>query len=270
MCTYMENKTVPFYQVDAFTDELFAGNPAGVCPLQIWLPEATMQNIAMENNLSETAFVVRKGDHYELRWFTPNSEVDLCGHATLATAFVLRECLGDSSDTLRFQSASGELKVHYTGGKYWMNFPVWKSKPRNLPPALEESLKGKAVDCFEANDFHIVLQDECAVRDYQPDFEMLSSKIPPTSRGVVISAPGDSSDIVSRAFFPNLNVSEDPVTGSTHCALTPYWAEKLSKDVLTARQLSERGGNLDCRVEGERVVIGGAARRYLTGEITYA
>jgi PhzF family phenazine biosynthesis protein len=256
---------IPIYQVDAFTDRLFAGNPAAVCPLEQWLPDRQMQQIAAENNLSETAFFVPKSEGYDLRWFTPVAEVDLCGHATLATAHVLFQHLKVQQETLYFYTKSGTLTVARQGEQYMMDFPVDVLEPALPPPVMLEALE---VDPQEVllgrEDYLLILSSEAEVRQIKPDFAKLKRV---NSRGVIVSAPGEHVDFVSRCFFPNYGVDEDPVTGSAHTTLTPYWAERLSKQELKAQQLSPRGGRLHCTMLGERVAIAGSAVTYLEGVI---
>jgi len=256
---------IPIYQVDAFTNQLFAGNPAAVCPLERWLSDHQMQQIAAENNLSETAFFVPKGEGYDLRWFTPVAEVDLCGHATLATAHVLFHHEQVQEDTLHFYTRSGTLTVSWQGQQYMMDFPVDILEPALAPRLLAEALQVAPKEVqLGREDYLVIVGTEAEVRALQPDFRKLKSV---NSRGVIVSAPGEEVDFVSRCFFPNYGVDEDPVTGSAHTTLIPYWAERLNKQELSARQLSRRGGALSCTMLGERVAIAGAAVTYMVGEI---
>jgi len=256
---------IPIYQVDAFTSHLFAGNPAAVCPLEQWLTDQRMQQIAEENNLSETAFFVPKGEGYDLRWFTPTTEVDLCGHATLATAHVLFHHEQVQEDTLHFYTRSGTLTVSRQGQQYMMDFPVDILEPALAPAVLVEALQVTPKEVqIGREDYLVIVDTEAEVRALQPDFRKLKSV---NSRGVIVSAPGEEVDFVSRCFFPNYGVDEDPVTGSAHTTLTPYWAERLNKQELSARQLSRRGGALSCTMLGERVAIAGAAVTYMVGEV---
>lgn len=257
---------LPIYQVDAFTHQLFGGNPAAVCPLEQWLDTATMQSIAAENNLAETAFFVANGSGFELRWFTPALEVDLCGHATLATAHVLFAHLGYKADQIRFFTRSGDLIVEKVSNGYRMDFPsqppVSQGVPSGLLPALElekASYVGQSV-----NFYFVALADQKAVERIDPDMRALAKleKI-----GVMVSAPGETVDFVSRFFAPKAGIDEDPVTGSAHCALIPYWAEQLGKQHLKAWQISARKGVLDCELVDDRVWIGGKAVTYLEGQI---
>lgn len=256
------------YQVDAFSDEIFAGNPAAVCPLDEWLPETVMQNIAMENNLSETAFFVGEDQGYKLRWFTPKAEVDLCGHATLATAHVLYSHLHFADEQILFLTKSGELTVTKKDKSiYAMNFPA-KPAAKEAPPLdLYHAMGGEIADeVYKADDFLLVLENEEKVRNVVPDFSLLAKV---DTRGVIVTAPGKETDFVSRFFAPAVGVNEDPVTGSTHTMLAPYWAQRLNKKELSARQISRRGGELKCKLlDGERVEISGKACTYMAGEIT--
>lgn len=258
---------IPLYQVDAFTAKLFSGNPAAVCLLDRWPDDVTLQHIAAENNLSETAFLVRKGSTVELRWFTPRTEVTLCGHATLAAAFVLFVCKSWEPVSIRFVTrSSGELIVVRKGDRLEMDFPARKVFAAKTPKGLAPALGVKPVQVLSSEeDLLVILPDEKAVRGVQPNFAALE-KIP--CRGVIISAPGEHSDFVSRFFAPRVGINEDPVTGSSHSVLIPYWAEKLRKNDLYAIQVSARGGELFCEHQGDRVTIAGRAVLYLEGTIT--
>ena len=255
---------IPYYHVDSFTSQRFAGNPAGVCVLQEWLPDAVLQNIAFENNLSETAFTVPKGDHFALRWFTPATEVDLCGHATLATAFVVFHYLGYTEPAVRFQTQSGLLTVAREGDLLVMDFPARPPAPCETPEALLRGLGRQPLEVQRSRDYFAVLATAQQVADLRPDFGELEKL---DSLGVIVTAPGEQVDFVSRFFAPQVGIPEDPVTGSAHSTLIPYWAQRLSKKKLTALQLSRRGGELFCEDAGERVKIGGRAVAYLQGEI---
>lgn len=253
------------YQVDAFAEKLFQGNPAAVCPLEEWLPDELMQSIAAENNLAETAFYVAEGGGYRLRWFTPVTEVDLCGHATLAAAHVVfEESGGAESEQVTFDSRSGPLKVRRDGERLTLDFPAEEVRACEAPEALRRGLGAEPSECYRGADYMAVLESEAAVRALRPDFRALGEL---DTRGVIATAKGDEVDFVSRFFAPRYGIDEDPVTGSAHCALAPYWAKRLGKSALKARQLSRRGGELDCTVEGERVFISGKAVRYLEGTI---
>lgn len=255
------------YQIDAFADRLFAGNPAAVVPLEIWLPDATMQLIARENNLSETAFFVPLGeaDRFHIRWFTPITEVQLCGHATLATAFVIFNHLKtNQSDTISFDSLSGWLMVSQEEGLLWLDFPTDVLTPAILPEAarLALNIQPKTVQ-LGREDYLLEYASEEEVRALTPDFRGLARV---DARGFIATAPGGVIDFVSRCFFPAFGIDEDPATGSAHTTLTPFWAARLGKNVLVASQISARGGHLLCRLQGERVLIGGKARFYLQGK----
>ena len=254
---------VPIYQVDAFATRVFTGNPAAVCPLETWLPDELMQSIALENNLSETAFLVREGARFGLRWFTPTTEVDLCGHATLASAHVVLEELGHGGDEVVFDSRSGELRVARDGERLVMDFPARRGVPCETPQALIAALEGPApVEVLGAPYWLVAYEDEATVRALTPDMGALSRLDP-----VLVTAPGTDVDFVSRFFAPSCGVDEDPVTGSAHCTSAPYWAGKLGKERLRARQISRRGGEVECEVRGERVLIGGRAVLFLRGTI---
>lgn len=253
------------YQVDAFASRLFAGNPAAVCPLENWLPDDQLQAIAMENNLSETAFFITNGEHFDLRWFTPTIEVDLCGHATLATAHVLWQELGHNGHTITFHTRSGELTVRREEERYWLNFPADRLEMIDTPFHLRKGLLMEPISTFRGrDDFLVVLGLQEQVEKLQPDFAKLAQA---GGRGVIVTAPGEETDFVSRCFYPNAGVNEDPVTGSAHTTLTPYWARRTGKQELTARQLSKRGGELTCRFLEERVEMGGQAVTFLRGKI---
>lgn len=255
-----------FYQVDAFTGRAFGGNPAAVMPLDKWLPDAIMQSIAMENNLSETAFFVSAGDRrFHLRWFTPAVEVPLCGHATLASAHVILHTLHQDWDVVHFDTLSGLLSVRRSGDLLSMDFPARAPAPCASPPALAQGLGCEPVQVLktaEDMNYYAVLDSEAAVRGITPDFARLKSLAP---AGICITAPGDSVDFVSRYFAPSYGIDEDPVTGSTHCALIPLWSAKLGRTTLSARQVSKRGGELQCELHGARVAIAGQAVTVLEG-----
>jgi PhzF family phenazine biosynthesis protein len=258
--------SLPFFWIDAFTDRVFAGNPAGVVPLERWLPDGTMQRIAFENGLSETAFFVRTGPgQYHLRWFTPAVEVELCGHATLASAHVLWSELGERAERLQFASRSGPLRVVRAGDRLELDFPSQPAAPAVAPELLIRSLGRKPEFAGKAGTRWLcVLARADEVRALQPDHASLARVQPGR---VIVTAPGDDCDFVSRFFAPDAGVSEDPVTGSAHCTLTPYWAARLGKSRLHARQVSARGGELWCELRGDRVGIAGRAVTYLRGEI---
>ncbi len=255
---------IPYYEVAAFTSKPFGGNPAGVCLLPAWLPDATLQNIAAENNLAETAFLVPSGDDFDLRWFTPELEVDLCGHATLAAAFVLFSEAGFKRGTIRFHSQSGWLSVTRVGEVLELDFPSRPPQPCAVPEALVRGLGKTPVRVLKSRDYFAVFASEDDVRALKPDFTALATL---DTLGIIVTAPGSDCDFVSRFFAPGAGIAEDPVTGSAHCTLIPYWAERLGKAQLFARQLSKRGGELFCSLAGERVRIGGKAVLYLRGQI---
>jgi PhzF family phenazine biosynthesis protein len=258
---------LPIYQVDAFTDRLFGGNPAAICPLEHWLPDATMQGIAAENNLSETAFFVREGNEYAVRWFTPAVEVDLCGHATLASAYVIFHLLEPGRERVAFRTMkAGKLAVTRQGDELALDFPAWPPQPVEAPPALAAAL-GKAPSVvLAARDYLVVYERAEDVATLAPDLAAVAAL---DRFAVIVTAPGEGDvDFVSRFFAPARGVPEDPVTGSAHCTLTPYWAARLGKSRLSARQLSHRGGRLTCTLAGDRVSIAGRAVLYLEGTIT--
>lgn len=252
------------FQVDAFTNKPFAGNPAAVVPLESWLPNDVMLNIAAENNLAETAFFVRRGDRFELRWFTPTVEMDLCGHATLASAFVLYEEMGFEAAEIRFDTKSGELRVERDGELLVMDFPSRPPKPHEAPEGLGDALGAVPSEVLKSRDILAVFPSEAHVAALRPDFRAI---VDLGVHAVIATAPGDSSDFVSRFFAPSVGVDEDPVTGSAHCTLVPYWAERLGKSELYARQISPRGGELFCELRGDRVRMAGNAVMYMKGEI---
>jgi predicted PhzF superfamily epimerase YddE/YHI9 len=255
------------YQIDAFASRPFTGNPAAVVPLTGWLPDEVMLNIAAENNLAETAFFVPGENGFDLKWFTPTIEMDLCGHATLATAYLIFEILGTDQTTLRFQTRSGELTVEKSDGRFVLDFPSRPAAPAGIPPGLVEAIGAEPTAVLKSRDYLLVYESEADVLAIKPDFNSLM-KI--DAHAVIVTAKGDSSDFVSRFFAPEVGVPEDPVTGSAHCTLIPYWAEKLGKTELFARQVSSRGGELYCELAGDRVKIGGNAVLYMKGEIYVA
>jgi len=254
------------YQVDAFTDRLFGGNPAAVCPLESWLPDEVMQQIAAENNLAETAFYVRGDRGLHIRWFTPTVEVDLCGHATLASAHVAFHYDGVAGDVVEFASKSGPLKVKREGELLVLDFPADRVEPVAVPQLLIDALGREPIETYKGKtDYLVVYGVEEHVAGLQPDLADLAM-VP--ARGIIVTAPGRSVDFVSRFFAPQVGVPEDPVTGSAHTTLTPYWSARLGKCELTAMQLSKRQGHLRCRQVGNRVEIAGRAVAYLQGTIT--
>lgn len=258
--------TLPVYIVDAFTEKLFGGNPAAVCPLETWMDDHLMQSLAAENNLSETAFFVKEDGHYHIRWFTPSTEVALCGHATLAAAYVLFNILEYPQDVIIFNCLSGMLKVRRTAkGKIQLDFPA------NVPELLHEIPYGlfeglgieKATVYGTPFDYMAILPSQKDIENLKPDFKTLAKT---GGRGVIATAKGTDSDFVSRCFYPQSGIDEDPVTGSAHTIMVPYWAEQLGKTKLSAIQLSRRRGYLDCELQGERVLMSGDAVLYLSGE----
>ncbi|MEP7279624.1 MAG: PhzF family phenazine biosynthesis protein [Bacteroidota bacterium] len=258
---------IPIYQADAFTNNLFGGNPAAICLLQDWLSDELMQQIAIENNLSETAFLVKDGKDYQIRWFTPGTEVKLCGHATLASAHILFTLLGHPGDSIIFHSKSGPLTVSkIENGKLMLNFPTNIPEPvKEIPFGIFEGLGIESAPVFKTSfDYMVVLPSEKIISLLTPDFKVLA-KTP--CRGVIVTAPGDEADFVSRCFYPQSGIDEDPVTGSAHTILVPYWAAQLNKTRLQAIQLSRRRGHLDCTLSGDRVLMSGHAVTYLKGEI---
>jgi len=255
---------IPLYQIDAFTSRLFAGNPAAVCPLEHWLPDSLLQSIAAENNLSETAFFVRRGSRYDLRWFTPSVEVDLCGHATLATAFLIFTRLSPSENLAAFDTRSGELIVRRNGDLLSMDFPARPAQPCQPHPALVQALGAQPREILAARDYFVVCESEDEIRSLCPRMDLLASV---DRFAVIVTAPGAEADFVSRFFAPARGVPEDPVTGSAHCTLVPYWSRRLGKTRLHALQVSPRGGELFCEDLGDRVLLSGHAVLYLEGAI---
>jgi predicted PhzF superfamily epimerase YddE/YHI9 len=255
---------IPYYQVDAFASRVFTGNPAGVCLLADWLPDEVLQAIAAENNLAETAFVVQREGRYDLRWCTPTMEVDLCGHATLAPAHVIFEHLGCREDVIRFDTRSGELTVTRDGDLFTLDFPARPAVPCEAPPQLLAGLGRRPQSTAKARDYLAVFASEQEVAELQPDMAALAQL---DSLGIIATAPGSTCDFVSRFFAPQAGIPEDPVTGSAHSTLIPYWSARLGKQRLFARQISARGGELFCEDRGSRVGIGGRAVTYSTGFI---
>ena len=254
-----------YFVVDAFTDRIFHGNPAGVCILDAPLDDAAMQNIAAENNLAETAFVLPNGDAFDLRWFTPKLEIDLCGHATLASAYVIAHFIRPGTEAMRFHTMSGLLEVTKRGELFEMDFPARKPRDVRVIPLMEQAIGCPVLEACTARDLLLLVRDENAVRTLAPDMELLLRI--PDCFAVIVTAKGSEVDFVSRFFAPKAGVPEDPVTGSAHATLIPYWAERLDKREMTAQQLSERGGILYCEDRGARVTIAGRAALYLQGEI---
>ena len=257
------NLTVFF--VDAFAEKVFEGNPAAVVPLTEWLPDATMQKMAMEHNLSETAFFVKEDDCYHIRWFTPEAEVDLCGHATLATAHVMFRHLAYSSESICFKSRSGNLSVKKEGDLLVLNFPASEVEAKYIPTGLKTAFGIHPQECFKGReDLMLVFKSENDIINLQPNFSLMLES---TSRGIICTAKSEKYDFVSRFFAPSVGIDEDPVTGSAHTMLIPYWAKQLDKTTLVAKQVSKRGGILECKHLDERVEIGGKAQTYMIGNI---
>lgn len=254
-----------YYVIDAFTDTLFKGNPAGVCLVDEFPEESLMKNIAYENNLSETAFVVKRKNHYDLRWFTPESEIDLCGHATLASAFVIANFVDKSSFVMHFHTMSGILTVTKNNDYYEMDFPTRMPTPIPITPLMNQAIGVAILEAHISRDIILLLKNEQQVKDLLPSFSLINQI--PDCFGLVVTAKGDSADFVSRYFVPHAGIPEDPVTGSSHSSLIPFWSKRLDKDKMTAKQLSKRGGTLLCEYCGDRVKISGKAILYSEGDI---
>jgi len=257
--------TLSIFQIDTFTDHLFGGNPAAVVPLDSWLPDSVMQKIAAENNLAETAFFVRETDGFHIRWFTPLAEVELCGHATLASAHVLFNHLGYPGEQVEFQSQSGILRVKMEGMMLTLDFPADTLTEVSVPEDLVKAIGMVPVRAFKGKtDFMLVYESQNEIEQISPKMHLLMET---EARGVIVTAPGTTVDFVSRFFAPQVGIPEDPVTGSAHTSLTPFWSARLDKKVLTAMQLSRRQGHLWLKMNGDRVAISGQAITYLKGEI---
>ncbi|MEM7223880.1 MAG: PhzF family phenazine biosynthesis protein [Pseudomonadota bacterium] len=256
---------IALYQVDAFAERPFTGNPAAVCPLEDWLPDEILQAIAMENNLAETAFIVPDGDDYKLRWFTPAIEVDLCGHATLASGYVVSTLLEPGRERVTFHSRSGPLTVARDGERFAMDFPARRPTPWDALDQVEAAIGIRPQALLSADKGLAVLASQAEVLAVVPNFPRIEAL--PVKDGLIITAPGEDCDFVSRYFAPHAGIPEDPVTGSAHCVLTPYWAERLGKSKLTARQVSARGGQLEVEDRGERIGLTGRVAPYLEGKI---
>ncbi|MCS6969081.1 MAG: PhzF family phenazine biosynthesis protein [Cytophagales bacterium] len=257
-------RKIPIYHVDAFSRHVFGGNPAAVCPLEEWLPDSLMQTIAAENNLSETAFFVPKGREFEIRWFTPQTEVNLCGHATLAAAYVILNELECPDNFVHFHSLSGLLKVYRKNDYLELDFPSMPPQPAEPLPELIAAMGIAPQRILRSRDYVCVYQTEEEVISLSPNWNALAKL---DALGVIATAPGKECHFVSRFFAPKVGINEDPVTGSAHSTLIPYWAERLGKSKMLARQLSKRGGELFCELHGNRVRIGGYAALYLKGDI---
>jgi PhzF family phenazine biosynthesis protein len=255
---------LPFYHVDAFAGRVFSGNPAGVVPLESWPDDATLQAIAAENNLPETGFFTGSDGRYDIRWFTPTTEVDLCGHATLAAGFVLMTRLSSALGAVEFSSRSGPLRVMREGDLFALDFPARPPRPVDLTGALQVALGARPLEVWAARDLMAVYESEDVIRGLKPDLPMLSAY---DTFAVLVTAPGREVDFVSRFFAPRQGIPEDPVTGSAHCTLVPYWSRRLGRRKLHALQVSARGGELFCEDRDDRVSIGGRAVIYLEGTI---
>ena len=258
-------KGINYYIIDAFAEKLFSGNPAGVCLLDEWFNDEVMQNIAMENNLAETAFIVKRDNHYDLRWFTPNVEIDLCGHATLASAFVVTNFLDIGISEMDFHTKSGVLSVKKVDDSFEMDFPSRMPEKIDVTPLMERAVGVTAREAYMSRDMLLLLDNEHQVKNLQPDLNLVADL--PDCLGLIVTAKGDSVDFISRFFAPNAGVPEDPVTGSAHSTLIPFWAQRLDKDNMVAKQLSKRGGTLYCQNCGDRVKMAGQAILYLQGKI---
>ena len=254
-----------YYVVDAFAENIFEGNPAGVCIMEHWISDELMQKIAFENNLSETAFVVKEGECYHIRWFTPQYEIDLCGHATLASSYIIYHFVEPDLKEIKFTSFSGELKVKVEEEGFILDFPSRKPEPIEVDLQLEEILGTKIKEAYLSRDVMVVIEDEEILKTLTPNFDKLKDY--QQGDGVIVTAKSQQYDFVSRCFYPKCGVNEDPVTGSAHSNLIPYWAEKLGKIEMKAKQLSSRGGLVTCKLEGERVKIGGSAVLYMIGDL---
>ncbi len=255
---------IKLYQIDAFTQKLFHGNPAAVCPLEIWLDDDILQAIAAENNLSETAFIVPRGKDYHIRWFTPAVEVELCGHATLAASYAVMHELEPGREFVTFHSQVGALHTAKKGDGYVLDFPISSFESCEQPLLLTDALGVQPTAVYRSNKYLVILDSEKTVRELKPNMELLK-KLDLT--GVIVTAKGDYVDFVSRYFAPKKGIDEDPVTGSAHCLLAPYWTEQLGIHKLKAQQLSKRGGEMLCEVQGDRVFLTGHAKLYLKGQI---
>lgn len=257
---------LPLYQIDAFTDNTFGGNPACVVPLTSWLPDELLLKIAKENAVAETAFFIDQGDTIHLRWFTPEIEMDLCGHATLATSHCLKTILEYPNDKIIFKTASGDLTVTVRDDAYDLDFPSRMPIPAELPKAIRTSLSIQPKEVYKSRDYVLVYEKEQDIATIEIN-QQLFDQINLDPGGVVVTAPGDNSDFVSRFFTPQASILEDPVTGSAHCTLIPFWAERLGKDELSAIQISERVGYLKCKNKKDRVIISGKAKTYSIGHL---
>jgi len=254
-----------YFIVDAFAEELFKGNQAGVCLLDEWLDVDIMQSIAFENNLAETAFVVKRDNHYDLRWFTPEQEIDLCGHATLASAFILFNHTDVVDEVVEFQTKSGKLAVRRLGDLYELDFPARMPEKIEVTPQMSESVGIPVLEAHLSRDLLFVVENEEQVKNLVPDYDIMKEF--KNCLGIIVTAKGTSVDFVSRFFIPGTSIPEDPVTGSAHCSLIPFWSERFHKNKMVAKQLSKRGGTLYCEHCGDRVKIAGKAVLYLEGRL---
>jgi PhzF family phenazine biosynthesis protein len=257
---------IPQFQIDAFTDQVFKGNPAAICPLETWLDDEVLKSIANENNLSETAFFVKEREAYHIRWFTPAKvEIDLCGHATIASAFVIFNNYEKDKQELTFTSKSGPLKVFKKDGLLYLDFPARMPEPASVPLGLLNAFNIQPKEVLKSRDYFLVFEKEEDVFNLKPDFYLLKK----LDIKIIATAPGKKYDFVSRFFAPSVGIDEDPVTGSAHCSLIPYWSKKLNKEKINAFQASERSGKLYCVNREERVLIGGNCVQFLKGEIEF-
>ncbi|ANE52676.1 PhzF family phenazine biosynthesis protein [Flavisolibacter tropicus] len=254
------------FQVDAFTESVFKGNPAAVIPLEHWLEDNLMQQIAMENNLSETVFFVKGEEGYHIRWFTPEYEIDLCGHATLAASYIIKNFIEPPIKEIQFTTQKvGQLKTYCNEGVYTLDFPARMPQACEVPEKLLSSLGvSNAVEVLKSRDYFVVLPNEDAVRNLQPDYTLMKEL---DTIGVIATAKGQSADVVSRCFYPGAGIPEDPVTGSAHCNIVPYWSEKLNTTELNCKQLSPRGGDLQCELNGDRVLLAGKCVLFMEGKV---
>jgi PhzF family phenazine biosynthesis protein len=252
------------YQIDAFAKNIFEGNPAGVCPLDEWLEDNIMQKIANENNLSETAFFVEENNKFHIRWFTPSNEVDMCGHATLASAYIIFEILNYKKDEIIFNSKSGILKVTKDNDKFKMNFPIQEIIKCNMPNNIIKAFETKPIECYKSMDYILIFENEEDIINAKPNLELLKDI---DTRGIIITSKSKKYDFINRFFAPKYGIDEDPVTGSAFTQLIPYWNTILNKDIFIAKQVSQRGGEVFCKLQNDRVEISGYAMKYLEGVI---
>lgn len=254
------------YQIDAFAKNIFEGNPAGVCPLDEWLDDNIMQKIANENNLSETAFFVNENNRFHIRWFTPSKEVDMCGHATLASAYVIFEILNYKKDEIIFNSKSGILKVTKDNDKFKMNFPIQEIIKCNTPNNILKAFETEPIECYKSMDYILIFENEEDILNAKPNLELLKDI---DARGIIITSKSEKYDFINRFFAPKYGINEDPVTGSAFTQLIPYWNTVFNKDIFIAKQVSHRGGEVFCKLKNDRVEISGYAKKYLEGVIEF-